>query len=809
MKKYIVLISILLTSMLSLKAEILSPDETLKRITFNGLAQRMPGKNEKFELSHIIYDSSEKPSIYIFNHRGDNGFIIAPADDEICPVLGYSEKGTFDKENLPVGLKYWLDQYSNEITNIRKNSHNAANQLAEISHSDIEIRPMLKTTWDQNSPYNKYCVLKTDDGTTIQCVAGSVAVAMAQVMNYYRYPETGTGSVKYKIYSNVPELSMDFSAVKFDWDNMLDDYSGKYEENELNAVATLIEACGYAVVTKFGQLGSSASIDNIRKALVQYFKYDSSSSFISKNFYNSSEWENLLIENLKNGPLIYTGQGMTEGLAFVCDGYDGNGYFHFNWGDSGIGDGYFLVNYLNPESNGNEYFAGGYEINQTVIVPVIDNNNKLTNPVIQYGSLKGELNKNLLTLSLVAESGNRGWSYTGYSKTTVDYGVIVEDMSNNQEIQYFTCINGKELENGIISLFLVSLDLNYLQMTNGDRYKLTLVTKPSSSENNDSWEPILTQFGCSNYVFIEKDESGYSVINPSPSDLKVSELENLTELYFQSPIEFKAIFQNDSDEDITQNLSAAFVDDKNNLVYVTQNIMVDVAANSVLEKRWISNGWYASEKAPSTFDMDTEYFLKLYNNDTRQIVKMDGVRVTLKPAPPKPEYKVELSISESNQENGVYILSGVKEVPVEFNIELKSGYYDSVVELAIFEVSEDTGDYTMRKVFSSYFPEIVILNNPESSVFKTTLNFTEADSGQLYLISLNDRYHLVADSCYFKFDESEHPEGNVRMIAPDDNGLYIVYDINGNKILETETFSDLRELNKGIYIINGNKMVVK
>ena len=50
----------------------------------------------------------------------------------------------------------------------------------------------LTGTWDQGSPYNMYCP-EDDAGPGGHAWVGCVATAMAQIMYYWRYPETGTG----------------------------------------------------------------------------------------------------------------------------------------------------------------------------------------------------------------------------------------------------------------------------------------------------------------------------------------------------------------------------------------------------------------------------------------------------------------------------------------------------------------------------------------------------------------------------------------------------------------------------------------
>lgn len=55
----------------------------------------------------------------------------------------------------------------------------------------------------------------------------------------------------------------------------------------------------------------------------------------------------------------------------MCDGYDGNGLFHINWGWSGYDDGYFSLAVLNPYNNtsaGSGSSGIGFCINEEVII---------------------------------------------------------------------------------------------------------------------------------------------------------------------------------------------------------------------------------------------------------------------------------------------------------------------------------------------------------------------------------------------------------------------------------------------------------
>ena len=50
--------------------------------------------------------SSDVELYYVFN-RGDNqGFVIATGDDRLRPVIGYTDEGEFDYNNLPDNMKF-------------------------------------------------------------------------------------------------------------------------------------------------------------------------------------------------------------------------------------------------------------------------------------------------------------------------------------------------------------------------------------------------------------------------------------------------------------------------------------------------------------------------------------------------------------------------------------------------------------------------------------------------------------------------------------------------------------------------------
>src|SRR5690349_19880582 len=48
---------------------------------------------------------------YVFNAGDKNGFVIVAADDNVTPILGYSNEGEIVEKNIPTNVAKWLEGY--------------------------------------------------------------------------------------------------------------------------------------------------------------------------------------------------------------------------------------------------------------------------------------------------------------------------------------------------------------------------------------------------------------------------------------------------------------------------------------------------------------------------------------------------------------------------------------------------------------------------------------------------------------------------------------------------------------------------
>ena len=297
--------------------------------------------------------ASDEADFYILRFE-PAGFILVAAEDRSIPILGYSLQSEFPEGNIPAHVKWYLNQYSRGMTEIRQNPEwqmdATWSALRQGNYSAYNysrnVAPLLSTTWDQDNPYNFSCPADAA-GPGGKVYAGCVATAMAQVMKKWHHPATGVGSHSYYA-SGYGTQSANFGATTYNWAGMPNSIS-----NVNTNISTLIYHCGVAVDMMYSADGSGAYTEDARSALVNNFRYNSAAQYVSASSYSSTTWASMLRNDLDLGrPIFYEGsQGWEGGHAFVLDGYQGTNSFHFNWGWSGYYDGYFYLTNLNPGSH--------------------------------------------------------------------------------------------------------------------------------------------------------------------------------------------------------------------------------------------------------------------------------------------------------------------------------------------------------------------------------------------------------------------------------------------------------------------------
>lgn len=454
---------------------------------------------------------------YVFPHDGNCGYTIVSGDDRMPEIVGYSTTDTYSEENMPDGMKHLMQVYEAMATALANGDAKVERCLAEkkalaadSTYQQPRVAPLLAdVAWNQTEPYNNLCPMYDDQRRTLN---GCVPTAMAQLMMYYQYPQTLQSDIPaYQTQSyqlNMPSVS---AGERYDWDNMLPQYSGSaYTAAQANAVAKLMYHCGLSVKADYGPSSTSALCTP--NVLVKYWGYDPDViKFLFRENFSLREWTAILDAELQaSRPVYYSGVPFTSvGHAFLCDGADGDGLYHINWGWSGWSNGYFDITVLNSDYSGTESAtapADGYNYSCNMIVGIMPDNGVADAPLIVTPLLTAieneEVGCELLTteradtsgsfkLRINAEFGNvEETAFEGYA------GVCLEDEKGT-----CTLLDAREIylegmeENGGYYLWPLTFEIDYSFPTGRSRiYQIY-------STDGETWQ----QCGNSGKLFYEFD----------------------------------------------------------------------------------------------------------------------------------------------------------------------------------------------------------------------------------------------------------------------------------------------------------------
>lgn len=286
-------------------------------------------------------------NLYLVNSA--DGWVILSNDTRVQPILAYSVTGNnLDVDNIPKGLMELLLSYNEDIRYVQSNISDSIDNpqwhqlsIGILSTSTTERKVLERCTavlWNQDKNNDGNCTpsynMLCPTFYTPRCehtYVGCTAVAMAQIMWYYKWPYSAV----------VPNsISMDGTPSEechfqmYDWDLMPPTLRDNTPNNEVEMITTLLRDCGYAAKMKYRANGSSASLEDAMNALSHNFSYKSGMSYEYRSDYRKdSRWiQKLKNEINANRPVLYAAwQNSDSGHSFVIDGYEGD-MFHINWG---------------------------------------------------------------------------------------------------------------------------------------------------------------------------------------------------------------------------------------------------------------------------------------------------------------------------------------------------------------------------------------------------------------------------------------------------------------------------------------------
>ena len=310
----------------------------------------------------LVYKSHGKKAdnnlLYAFDRGTANGFVVVAGDDRAPQILGYTDTGSFDISNMPENMRWWIQQYEQQMRYLQDNPKA---RLTSPKRNVNVVAPLLgEIEWNQESPYNANCPYMSyydeDEEETVSGKAptGCVATALAQVMRYHKWPNESKGNISYTTYTLKQNITADLNAT-YNWDLMLPTYTGVTATDEQKAeVAKLMYNVGAALQSDYTPSGTGATDVDVVPTLVRYFNYDPGARYVQRDYTAVNLYEQGLINEIEAGrPVPYGGvTKKNEGHFFVLDGINEDGYYHINWGWGGLSNGYFLISSLDPDAQG-------------------------------------------------------------------------------------------------------------------------------------------------------------------------------------------------------------------------------------------------------------------------------------------------------------------------------------------------------------------------------------------------------------------------------------------------------------------------
>jgi len=386
--------------------------ETAQSIANNYLQQN--GKSA-VKLTQVKKKRDVAP-FFVFSKGAGKGFVVVAANDVASPIFCETDEGDYDENNLPPAFFWMMDNYESYISDAEKNKRSQDGETkaqwekyskpSNQTRGEVRAKTFLLTTkWNQFEPFNLYAPRNSRtyagescSNITIRAYAGCVAVSMAQIMKYHKYPAQLTQDIpSYKpangllASTTIPGRTI-AQAGTFNYNDMLDTYDVKgYSiscvegypsggNTQEKAVANLMYCAAIAFQAKwFNQNGTGAYIGDEANALKNYFGYDVTNITITNN---SAAMRDTIANNIaRSQPIIGQGGGHTYNI----DGYDPTDQqIHVNYGYGGSGDGWFAMNNVRYGSNNNS--PGNMSVN---IKPRGGSNPTPTNYTITFNSNGG------------------------------------------------------------------------------------------------------------------------------------------------------------------------------------------------------------------------------------------------------------------------------------------------------------------------------------------------------------------------------------------------------------------------------------
>lgn len=775
-----------------------------------------------------VAGTAASPLYYVFNSSDGGAFVIVSADDSTIPVLGFSFESGYAVEQAPEAMQWMLEGLQRELKVAPSlQSSLSMTERRNLSRSAENGQEKLLSTpnWSQEAPFNNLIPGRP--------LVGCVGTAMSMIMKYHSWPENGSGSFG----------DVDFN-TPYDWTSMRsDNYRSGYSETEGTAVATLMYHASKSIDTQYSMSGSSAYEVRVPYALSTFFGYDPGVSYKKRaEVGTQQDWDNLVKSEIDAGrPVLYCGQDVTAGHAFVCDGYKGD-YLHFNWGWGGSANGYFLSTALNPTVSRTHHYnnlntiiynikAASGEISNWSQLHITSDGNQvgmgsdltdLSNGsafTLRVGNIKNLAFNDFagkIAVALCASNGSVRTLLSGEQNLTIQSMQVL----NSGYLQFRNC----KLPSGV-------------SVANGDAIRI--VAKANGTEE---WLPLAGELLTVNYLSPEQTPATFNVsLASQPAGVT---MEGETSVVRGWDYTFKAVLENPASDVLTVKANGYVLTPDGNNNYTIYNVREDQLitlivqnAADVKEKRsfWIGTPGSLSSLISDeesgvikdltlfgTIDANDFFFMR----DKMQLNRVDLSGVTIiangsnqANAIPREAFRgcghlkeVILPKSVNRLNNGCFRQCGITSIILPANIKTyEYNIFVAATSLRDIYVGRETAEFINWCVLSGVKTNLVTLHCPSERAVNNYKNAENWNTIANIIVDPipadNDALFAVQESSNVDFDSQVAPGkltpgtevtftakylpendnrlevyANSMLLSADANGMYHTT-VNGNTII--------------------------
>ena len=734
------------------QADRLAPEQALARLNNSGQSRRIVSAVQP-RLDKTVGE------LYVFT-TGE-GFMILPATDVAPALLAYSDNGKFSEDNP--GVTYWMEFYNRQLSQASKDY-----QGGDMTWRSprAPIAPLIKTKWNQEAPYNELCPLY--DGHAV--VTGCVATAMAQQMKYYNYPLHGIGTHSYE-WRKGEELSFDYENTDFQWDLMTDTYSDASTEEERHAVAELMLACGISVDMHYSPGASGAATIVMGCSLIDIFGYSPSIWMPHRDYYGYDEWESMVYADLAKGmPVLYSGSGTGGGHQFICDGYDGSGYFHFNWGWGGMSDGYFLLTALDPDSLGVGGGAGGFNSGQTIALGVRPPEAGDKRNYILYDGEEFRADRESVSAGEYISFDGR---YLNYSMSSLPEGARLQVKIVNKEGGEPLYLGNNNYSGLGILYYRTDLRFEFPELHDGV-YEISPVLD-IDGEKTDVRVPL----GYSGVVTATVVDGKATFADQTQASVTVSDVTFPDKVFYDGGFPMEFTVTNGTTLEFYNRITPYILNEDEEVVAASVYRPMDVLAG---ESVHVTDYRAEFRKVDGKEFGAGAYRLVFRDVDGKDISEM--IPITFEELPEKNT----VSASDFRIEGG-NVVTNPAEVKFSFMFSCTEGYFYGNPRVTIFPYP---GGYS---IVSKDGDSLYLLDGQEK-VTDVVMNLDDLDDGRYMAVLYTGDLQLKGPEVF----EIKRSQTAVETVGADEEEN-LIYDLTGRRLQSI--------LEPGVYVVNGRKIVVR